>query len=136
MKVLIFSLFLSFSSFASAENTSLIGTWTLADLRCDSGAPADAEVRQQVLAMTKDAKLTFKDDGTYLFSSGDVRTPGAYEILSSTSLKMTVPQADDQYVDYAIHGDEFWMYQPLGYLRSQLCGKQSRGIQVMKKAAK
>lgn len=105
----------------------------MVDLRCDNGVTANAEVKEQILEITSDAKLIFKADGSYSFSSGHLNTIGTYVVESSTVLKMTVSQNEVKVVDYELNDNELLMYQPLGYLRGQLCGKESRGIQVLKK---
>ncbi len=126
---LLLTLLISTQAFAN----SLVGTWKMTDLRCESGAQADAEVKQQVLAMASDAKLVFKDNGSYTFSAGDLNTIGTYSLAGSNNMKMTVGSAGEQSVDYEIRNGELLMYQPLGYLRDQLCGSESRGVQVLKK---
>ena len=153
--LLISSFFSSFSSAQqtpSAQNSSLIGNWKMLDLRCENGAEINLEIKKQVLAMTENAELTFTAKGDYSFiatggpNNCTLESSGSYSIQSAALIKLNITHFNskcpgqykigEQSLDYQLQGEEFLIYQPLGYLNHQLCGSESRAIQVLKQKQK
>lgn len=148
--LLISSFFSSFSSAQptpSSQNSGLIGTWKMLDIRCENGAEINLEIKKQVLAMSENAELIFTSRGAYSFlASGPknctLESLGTFAIESATLLKLNINKFNttckgsyktgEQVIDYELHGEEFLIYQPLGYLNNQLCGAEARAVQVLK----
>lgn len=159
MKTLIFSTVFSglfiFSSTLYAQNQHLIGSWKLADLLCENPdaprnavAPLNEDIRKGAVALSSKSTLTFKEDGHFTFSMKGaddcaLETVGTYKVKSPDLIETYIGrfnsncygkyQVGEQKIDYAMHGEDLLLYQPLGYMRDQLCGKSARAIQVLRK---
>lgn len=145
--ILFLSIFL-LSPFASAQNQQLIGSWKLADLRCENSPVLNEDIRKGAVVLSSKSTLTFKDDGHFTFSmkgaeNCTLETVGSYQVKSPELIETYIGrfnsncygkyQVGEQKIDYTMHGEELWIYQPIGYLRDQLCGKSARAIQVLRK---
>lgn len=133
---------------AISLQSNLVGTWKISNIVCENNVRPNSDIQKLLLNTISFSEFSLSANGNYIFSakqSADCSlvSTGTYSVRDS-KLVIRINQTNsqcgssggqtaDQSVDFQLHGDELWLYQPAGYLKGHLCGVETRAIQILKR---